>query len=105
MEKIKNLNIETATHLFPKFTCMQGTCLTHACISFLRAQTWSGWRTRQPSLRSGWARRTGLGRRGWPAWAYSNYLKPSAPNIPIIYIYIYIYVCVCVYVYAIQHSR
>jgi hypothetical protein len=37
MEKIKHLKIETATHIFPKFTRMQGnkgTYLTHACISF-----------------------------------------------------------------------
>jgi hypothetical protein len=83
MEEIKHLNIETATHLFPKFMCMQGTCLTHASISFLCAQMWGGWRTRQPGLRSGWTRWTGQGHRGWPAWAYSNYLKPSAPNIHI----------------------
>jgi hypothetical protein len=34
MEKIKHLKIETATHIFPKFMRMQGTCLTHACIPF-----------------------------------------------------------------------
>jgi hypothetical protein len=39
MEEIKHLKIETATHIFPKFMRMQGTCLTHACIPFLRAQT------------------------------------------------------------------
>jgi hypothetical protein len=37
--RIKHLKIETATHLFSKFTRMQGTCLTHACIPFFFART------------------------------------------------------------------
>jgi hypothetical protein len=48
MEEIKHLKIETATHIFPKFMRMQGTCLTYACIPFLRAQTWA--RVVQPTV-------------------------------------------------------
>jgi hypothetical protein len=43
MEEIKHLKIEIVIHIFPKFMRMQGTC---ACIPFLRAKTWGGWRTR-----------------------------------------------------------
>jgi hypothetical protein len=64
MEKIKYLKIETTTHLFPKFACMQEKCLTHARVLFLRAQTWGEEHTRQLGLGSGWARRAGPGCRG-----------------------------------------
>jgi hypothetical protein len=38
MEEIKHLKIETATHIFPKFTRMQGTVFD-SCMHFFFART------------------------------------------------------------------
>jgi hypothetical protein len=42
MEKIKYLKIETATHIFPKFTRMQGN-MFDSCMYFFFAHTDVGW--------------------------------------------------------------
>jgi hypothetical protein len=39
MEKTKHLKIETASHLFPKFSHMQGKCLTYSCLSIFCAHS------------------------------------------------------------------
>jgi hypothetical protein len=100
MEEIKHLKIKPPYISFINLrTCMR-TCLTHACIPFLRAQTWCGWRTRQP----GWIGALGWIRLlGWSAWASFNYWKPRDPVIPTnIYIYIYIYIYIIyIYIYCI----
>jgi hypothetical protein len=62
MEEINLLKIETVTHLFSKFMRMQGTCLTHACITFF-ART-DMWWVAHPTTWLEWARRVGPGRRG-----------------------------------------
>jgi hypothetical protein len=88
MEEIKHLKIETATHIFPKFTRMQGNVFD-SCMHFFSARTDMG-RMAQPTTL--FSRRAGLKQvAGVTAWASFNYWKPRAPIIPAIYIYIYIY--------------
>jgi hypothetical protein len=56
MEEIKYLKIETATHLFPKFTRMQGNVFD-SCMHFCFARTDVGWVAYQTTCL---IRRTGL---------------------------------------------
>jgi hypothetical protein len=84
----KALKIETVIHLFPKFTRMQETCLTHACLPIFCAR-WG----RTYNLAWVWVGTPAWTRsQEWSARASSNYLKARASNIPTIYIYIYIYI-------------
>jgi hypothetical protein len=89
MEKIKHLKIETATHIFPKFTRMQENVFD-SCMHFLfcahrRGRRWCN-RWTGPVSVLGWTRL-----HGWSAWASFNYWKPRAPVIPTLYIY-------CIYI-------
>jgi hypothetical protein len=59
MEKIKHLKIEIATYLFPKFTRIPENVFDSCMHFYFFTCTDVGWgRTRQPSLVSGWTRRT-----------------------------------------------
>jgi hypothetical protein len=82
MEKIKHLKIENVTHIFPKFTRMQGNVFDSCMHSFF-ARTNVG-RVAHPTA---WlSRRAGLNHvAGWSAWASFNYWKHRAPVIPYIY--------------------
>jgi hypothetical protein len=59
----KALKIETIIYLFPKFTRMQETCLTHACLPIFCAHRPVVGGAPTSWLGCGWARRPGPGRR------------------------------------------
>jgi hypothetical protein len=90
MEEIKHLKIETVTHIFSKFTRMQGDVFDSCIHSFFTRMG----RVAHPTT---WlSQRVGLNHvAGWSAWASFNYWKPRAPVIPALYIYM----CVCLAVY------
>jgi hypothetical protein len=48
MEEIKHLKIETTTHIFPKFTRMQGNVFDSCIHSFFACTDVGEWRNRQP---------------------------------------------------------
>jgi hypothetical protein len=86
MEEIKYLKIEIATHVFPKFTRMQGN-MFESCMHSFFTGTDVG-RVAQPVCALGSTRL-----QGWSAWDSFNYWKPKAPVIPALYIYILYYIC------------
>jgi hypothetical protein len=88
MEEIKDLKIETAAHIFPKFMCMHWIVFDSCMHSFFCAN-----RRGQVVRPTAWLGALGwTSLQGWSAWASFNYCKTRAPVIPALYIYIYIYI-------------